>query len=109
MTNRTIVFSELNADLPTAATLVSKEVNDFVAGGIGSGYTAFHIKHVVVTPQYLVYVPPPPIIIVPPVVPGDIGDVSAPPVVIEDLVPYSAPSGSYWCTVEVDYYDPAIM
>ncbi len=109
MTNRNKVFSVLDTSLPNATLVAAKKAREFVAEGIKLGYTDFHIKHAVVKPQYLVYIPPPPIIVVPPVGAGGAEGAGAPPVTVIDPKPYSAPSGSYWCTVEVDFYDPALV
>ncbi len=86
MTNRTRIFSYLALDVPTACGNITTLVNAFIATGIPLGYTNFCIGLPVITPQYLVYVGP-----------------GLPP------LPYSAPSSNYFCTVEVNYYDPSIM
>ncbi len=89
MTNQTKVFSYIKPTVPDACLTVTGLVNGFIASGIPLGYTNFCIRPAIITPQYLIYVDP----VIPPT----------------PSIPYSAPSGNYWCTVEVSYYDPSIM
>ena len=90
MTNRTQIFSFQNTSLTLASGSVTTAVNAFVVSGIALGYTDFCIRPaVIINPDVVTLFPI--------------------PVPLTPFIPLVGPGTDYRCTVEVDYYDPAIM
>ena len=85
MTNKTATFSKLGSDVAIASLIAATDMNNFIQARIAEGCINFCIMQHAVSTEYTIYIAP-----------------TIPPI----LLP--TPSGNYWCTIEVKYYDPAV-